>query len=172
MIPKLWFLDFVANCCVGISSNVRLDSLLNLAFVSYPSLRYLLLVHLPLQVIRSVPTSLPCHPWTRAHLVFGTRNLSNPPSSFMNFILGRWHYHEFCDSNQSWGRIESLFLGLVPFWLLLYLTFGGESLKSPLRNFQRRGQYLQWLSLGSFEFEYDCLQMIELGGLCYTSECY
>lgn len=39
-------------------------------------------------------------------------------------------------------------VGRVPFprtgtFLLLYLTFGVEGLKSPLRNFQRRGQFLQ-----------------------------
>lgn len=136
MIPKLWFLDFVSNFCVGISSNVRLDSLLNLAFVSYPSLRYLLLVHLPLQIIRSVPTSLPCHPWTRAYLVFGTRNLSNPPSSFMNFILGRWHYHEFCDSNQSWGRMSPFSSDWYLFGCCFIWPLEGKVSKVPLGIFR------------------------------------
>lgn len=126
--------NFVSNFCIDISSDFRLDILLILAFVSYPSLKYLLLVWLPLQILRSIPSCLPCCPWTLVHFVFGTRNLSNPPvgvhrpSSFMNFILRRWWYNTMGSVTAVVLRWEeSLFL-----WLLLYPTFGGEKFqKSP-----------------------------------------
>lgn len=44
---------------------------LTICFLFFPW-KYLLCV-LALQLLRSIPTCLPCHPWTLAHLVWGTK---------------------------------------------------------------------------------------------------